>query len=131
MSVKTLKLFVGLFFLLLGISGVFPSIGESIFSLNNRNMTVEIAFGIVEIICGLVILYSIFVSVQRRTIYHAVMVVFFFWVARIVLTKFIWGKPAVPGTTAFVTWLLIICAEAVIASAVLALAGTYNKGGST
>ncbi len=129
MSVRLLKLIVGIFFVLLGISGVFPNIGESIFSLNNKNLTIEIAFGIVEIICGVVILYGIFVTIQRKAVYHASMIVFLFWIARIVLSKFIWGKPAVFGASGFITWLLIISAELVIATSVLVLARTYNKRG--
>ncbi len=128
MSVKVLKLVVGLFFLLLGIAGVFPNISESIFSLNNKNLTIEIVFGIVEIICGLIILYGIFATMQRKTIYNASMVVFIFWVARIVLSKFIWGQPVAWGTPGFFSWLLVLSAEAVIASSVLVLAKTYYKG---
>ncbi len=130
MSVKVLKLVVGIFFLVLGIAGVFPNIGESIFSLNNKNITLEIVFGIVEIICGLIILAGIFITMQRKTIYNASMIVFIFWIARIVLSKFIWGKPVAWGTPGFFSWLLVISAEAVIASSVLVLAKTYYKNSS-
>ena len=127
MSVRLLKLIVGIFFVLLGISGVFANIGESIFSLNNKNLTIEIVFGIVEIICGVVILYGIFVTIQRKAVYHASMIVFLFWIARIVLSKFIWSKPPAVGSTVFVTWLLILSAELVIACSVLVLANSYKK----
>jgi uncharacterized membrane protein HdeD (DUF308 family) len=60
MSIKILRIFVAIFFLVLGITGILTSVDESIFSLNNGNLTLEIVFGVVEILCGLVILLNLF-----------------------------------------------------------------------
>ena len=38
MAIKALRIVTGLFFLVLGILGVLPSIEEGIFSLNNNNI---------------------------------------------------------------------------------------------
>jgi hypothetical protein len=126
MSINTFRFFTGLFLLLLGIAGVSPNIGESIFSLNNNNLAMEIIFGIVEIICGLVIFLGLFVKAQNKTVYNASMVVFLFWIARIVLTKFFWGNPPAISSASFFTWSLILCTELIIASALWLLTRTYK-----
>ncbi|MBN2039748.1 MAG: hypothetical protein JW864_06885 [Spirochaetes bacterium] len=128
MSVVTLRIVIGLFLILLGIAGISPNIGESIFSLSNKNFTLEVIFGIVEIICGLIIFLGLFVKTRTKTVYNASLIIFYFWLARIILTKFFWYKIPLSHLPSFMTWALILCTEVVIASSIWLLAKTYKSG---
>jgi len=127
MSVKTLRSIVGIFLILLGIAGISPNIDESIFSLNNKNLTLEIIFGIVEIICGLIIFMGLFVNTKNKTVHRASLVVFCFWIARIILTKFIWSTPPLSNMSYFFTWALILSTEAIIAASIWLLIKTHKE----
>ena len=127
MSAVTLRIIIGIFLLLLGIAGISPGIGESIFSLSNKNLTLEVIFGIVEIICGLIIFLGLFVKTKTRTVYNASIIIFYFWLARIILTKFVWHSIPLTHLPSFITWALVLCTEAVIASSIWLLAKTYKS----
>ncbi|HQO39319.1 MAG TPA: hypothetical protein PK986_02515 [Spirochaetota bacterium] len=127
MSVNSLRIIVGVFLLLLGIAGISPKIEESIFSLNNKNLVLESVFGIVEIICSLVILMGLFIKTRKKTVYTAGIVVFWFYVARIVLSEFIWSTPAHSSVSAFISWALLFSAEIIIASTLWILAKAYKS----
>ena len=126
MSIKILKIFVGIFFLLLGITGIIPYVDESIFSLNNRSLTLEIIFGVVEIICGLIILLNLFSVKNYKSVANACIVVLIFWVARIILSNFIWGYPPNINSPRIFSWALVISTETVIAASVWVVARSYK-----
>ena len=127
MSVVTLRIIIGIFLLLLGIAGISPKIGESVFSLSNNNLTLEVIFGVVEIICGLIIFLGLFIKTKTKTVYNASLVIFYFWIARIILTKFVWNSIPLSYLPSFITWALILCTEAIIASSIWLLAKTYRS----
>ena len=127
MSIKILKIFVGIFFLLLGITGIIPYVDESIFSLNNRSLTLEIIFGVVEIICGLIILLNLFSVKNYKSVANACIVVLIFWVARIILSNFIWGSLPNINSPRIFSWALVISTEAVIAASVWVVARSYKQ----
>lgn len=127
MSVTSLRIIVGIFLLLLGIAGVSPRIEESIFTLNNKNLALEAVFGVVEIICGLVILAGIFIKTRKKTVYNAGIIVFCFYIARIVLSKFIWSTPHISSVSSFISWALLLSAEIIIAASLWILASAYKK----
>jgi hypothetical protein len=127
MSVRTLQAIVGAFFIILGIIGILPSVDERIFSINNHRLYIEVFFGIVELFCGFIMIYGLFSHVRRHTIYQASMVVLIFWIARFILSIFIWGLPSFITLESGLNLLLIISVELIIASAVWLLAQTYKS----
>jgi hypothetical protein len=127
MSVRTLQAIVGIFLVLIGIMGISPTINEGIFSINNGRYFVEVIFGIAELICGGIMLFGLFSYVRRNTMYKACIIVFFFWVARVVFSMLIWGLPGVFTLGTLLTWLLLLCVDALIASTIWLLASTYRK----
>jgi len=127
MSVKTLQGIVGAFFIILGIMGMLPTVNEGIFSINNNKYVLEALFGVVELFCGIIMVFGLFSPVRRRTMYHASILVFAFWIARMVFSVLIWGFPATINLATGMNWLLLICVEAIIASTVWLLAQTYRR----
>ncbi len=126
MSTRTLRVIIGIFLLLLGIAGISPNIGESIYSLNNNNYILELIFGIVEVICGLVIFLGLFIKTRNKTVYNASIIVLLFWIARIILTKFVWNSLPSLNNPAFFIWALIFVTELIIASSIWLLAKSYK-----
>ena len=127
MSVKTLQAIIGAFFILLGVMGILPSVNEGIFSINNHRLHIEILFGIIELICGLIMIYGLFSSVRRNTLYKASMIVLIFWIARFILSIFIWGFPSYITLASGLNLLLLISVELIIASSVWLLMQTYKR----
>jgi len=126
MSVKTLQLIIGVFFLLLGFMGVSPTIDEGVFAISNHHFYVELVFGIVELLCGAVLILSLFTFMRRRTIHRASMLIFFFWLAQIFFSKVIWGLPQ-SSLASVLSWLLIVSVESIVAASVWLLASSYRK----
>lgn len=85
-----LMLATGFFFVVLGISGVLPS-GEGLFSLSKDRTTLEIVFGVVEIICGGFIIVDIFKRFPAKTSRMVLLSILCLWILRIVITQFIQG----------------------------------------
>ncbi len=127
MSVKTLQSIVGAFFIILGIMGILPSVDEKIFSINNHRLYIEVFFGIVELFCGFILIYGLFSYVRRHTIYQACIVILIFWIARFILSVFIWGFPSFITLESGLNLLLLISVELIIASAVWLLAQSYKS----
>ena len=126
MSVKTLQILVGIFFIVLGLAGILPNVEEGVFGLSNRYGNIELLFGIVELCCGIIMILSLFTFMTHKTIYRAVQVVFIFWIARIVLAKIIWAPPH-PSIESFLPWLLVVSAESIVAASVWLLGQSYRK----
>jgi hypothetical protein len=127
MSVKTLQAIIGAFFILLGLMGIFPNVNEGVFSINNNRLGLEVIFGIVELFCGVIMIFGLFSHVRRSTIYKASMVVLIFWIARFILSVIIWGMPSSFNLDTGLNWLLLVSVELIIAAGVWILALTYKK----
>lgn len=125
-----LQLLLGLFFLMLGIYGIMPSIQESVFSLWDSNQNLEIAFGIFELACSLVLLASLIMYTRRRLIYLASIGILIFWAARIVLSKFIIGITVSGGrfyfAGGFYHWALILSVELIILTCIFKITRQYR-----
>ncbi len=129
-SIKILRVALGIFFLLLGIMGVIPGVQESVFSLNDRRVGIEVIFGIVEIVCGILLIGGLFTVMKKKTISKAVLVVLIFWALRIAATKFIWGinlsSRGVVFEPSFAAWILVLSCEMVIAAALYVVYLVYE-----
>ncbi|MBP7734465.1 MAG: hypothetical protein KA369_00700 [Spirochaetes bacterium] len=128
-SVKIMRLALGLFFIVLGIIGVIPHLQESVFSLND-NYNLEIIFGVVELICGIIMIIGLITFARKKAIATASIVVFFFWVLRIILSKFVWGLSIGSGGVHFrpffSVWILVLSVELVIAAALYVVYQAYE-----
>jgi len=128
-SVKLLRVTLGLFFLILGIIGVIPRLQESVFTLNDR-YGLEIIFGIVELICGIVLLSGLFPFIRKKMVSAASLVVLGFWLLRIILSKFVWGLSIDNGGIifhpVFSSWILVLSTELVIAAALYIVYRAYE-----
>lgn len=122
------KVLVSLFFIILGFAGIIPNVDESVFSLNNSAPTLEVLFGVVELVCGLFIFASIFTFIPKKTVSLVTLIILIFWLVRIVLTKVLWGLSLSGGNLnfhpSFIAWLLVLCCELIIATALFAV---YKK----
>lgn len=120
-----LVLTLGAFFIVLGITGVFKELGESIFSLSSRYSTLEVVFGIAELVCGILLFVGFFVMSDKRPVFWGGLIVLVFWIIRIALTRFVWGLTFIKNGTIhipnFMSWLLVLCCELVISAALLAV----------
>jgi len=123
-SLTILKLTLGIMFIVLGICGVFDTIDESVFRLDWGYSGIEVLFGVIEIICGLVLIFGHLFFVKSRAVYWSSLVVLIFWLVRIALTKFAWGILIRGGNmtiNSFFTWLLELFAELTVAAALYVL----------
>ncbi|MBN1649534.1 MAG: hypothetical protein JW874_15955 [Spirochaetales bacterium] len=125
-----IKFSLGIFFLILGILGIVPSLEEGGFSLNNKMLSLEVIFGVVELICGLFIIVSMFMVFTRKLKYRVAWIILVFWLARIFLSKIVWGFRVVskgimiyPNLS---TWLLVLSCELVIAACLWMNVRTYK-----
>ena len=129
-SARSLRLALGLFFIVLGVEGVLPTVQESVFSLSDANLNLEIAFGVVEMICGLLLLLGLFTRRGSSTVRMASLLVLLLWLTRIVLTKIVWGLSVSGGTVtfspAFPTWAMILAVELVVAAGLLVVYRAYE-----
>jgi hypothetical protein len=128
-SVKILRLSLGLFFIVLGLIGVIPQLQESVFTLND-NYNLEIIFGAVELICGIIMIVGLITFARKKAISTASIVVFIFWVLRIILSKFVWGlaigNNGIHFHPVFSVWILVLSAELVIAAALYVVYQAYE-----
>ncbi len=131
-AIKLLRISLGFFFIFLGIAGVSPDIGEgAFFQLSKSYNSLEVLFGVIEIICGVLLIMGLFLSFNYRAIYFGSLIVFIFWVARIVLTRFIWGfNFIIKGNlnfTLFFVWLLYFSCELAIAAGIWVIMQRYDN----
>lgn len=130
-SINTLmlsKLMLGIFFIVLGICGVSRDINESILSLGDgKYMNMEVIFGIIEIVCGAILILSIFMANVKAMTAWGTLVILVVWVVRIVMTKFLHGFDGVfDSFENFIIWLLILSLELVIGAALLVVYKQYD-----
>lgn len=115
-----LRLVTGLFFVVLGLAGIMPSVGEGIFDLAGGYSNLEVIFGIIELLCGVILVAGLFTLMSRNVTNIAGMAILIFWGLRVVLTRFIWGfNPGIP-------WLLVLSCELIIFFAVFAVYQAYE-----
>ena len=121
--VRILRLCLGAFFIVLGICGIFPEFHESIFELSGgyRYYALEVIFGIVEIFCGLLLVLGFFVFQDSQPVYWGAFILIIAWIARIVLSKFIFGFSAYMSVKSLFQWLLGLLVECVIATALFVI----------
>ncbi len=134
-SVKFLRIALGIFFLVLGFYGISQNINEGIFGLNNPvhkdNQTIEIIFGIAELLCGFLLLSGLFVFGSSNAVYIGGLVVFIFWLARIVLQSFIWGiiinDRGISFRPNIYQWILTFVTSLLIATAINVIVNRYDN----
>ena len=134
-SVKFLRIALGIFFLVLGFYGISQSINEGIFGLNNPvhkdNQTIEIIFGIIELLCGFLLLSGLFVFGSSSAVHLGGLIVLIFWLARIVLQSFIWGIIISDRGISFrpniYQWVLTFVTSLLIASAINVVVNRYDN----
>ena len=123
-EITVLSVALSFFFIVLGVIGVIPRLQESVFSLND-NLGLEIFFGIIEIVCGLILLAGLFSLMKKKVISLALVVILCFWVLRVFLSKLLWGlsfsNHGLLFRPSFSVWLLVFTAEIVIAAALFAV----------
>ena len=128
-SVRFLRVSVGLFFVILGVIGVMPYVQESVFSLNDQHYAVEVIFGIVEMLCGIILIAGLFTFIKRKTLRLTSLIIIVIWGVRITLARFIWGIRFTGGIfflPNISTWLLVTACEVVILSALFILYRAYE-----
>ncbi len=129
LSVKVLRVSLGAFFIILGIIGVIPQVQESVFSLNDTH-GLEIIFGIVEIICGLLLMAGLFTFPRRKAVSLACLATLGIWLLRIFLARFVWGlkigNSGIIFIPQFSTWILVLSCQLVIAAALYVLYRVYD-----
>jgi hypothetical protein len=118
LSLDLLKISIGIFFCLLGLYGILPTVEESVFSLAKGSGwgALEIIFGCVELICGVLIIVSMFTFLPKRTKVVSSLLIFIFWSARVIISKFIFELSSANPFYDFSQWLLVLSAQLVIAA---------------
>jgi hypothetical protein len=119
LALDLLRISIAVFFILLGFYGILPTIEESVFSLipGQGWGVIEIFFGIVELVCGILILMSMFTILPKRVKVITSLLIFIFWCARVIISKFIFELSRMSSIEYFAQWLLVLAAQLVIAAA--------------
>ncbi len=118
LSLTLLRISIGVFFVLLGFYGILPSLDESVFSLSPGSAwsPLEIVFGVVELVCGIFIILSLFTFMTGRVKSTISLIVFIAWCARVIISKFVFSLMYGWIVSNFAVWLLVLSAELVIAA---------------
>ena len=128
--IRILRLTLGAFFIILGITGIFRELGESIFGLHSGYGALEVIFGIVEIFCGLLILTGFFAFRDTQPVYWGGFIALILWIARIVLSRFLWGMTFIVNDgiviSRLIDWLLVLSCELIIGAALLVILKRYE-----
>ncbi|MBN2352848.1 MAG: hypothetical protein JXD23_09805 [Spirochaetales bacterium] len=116
LSLTLLRVSIGAFFVLLGLYGILPSVEESVFSLipGYGYGFLEIIFGIVELVCGVIIIISLFTFLSKRVKVVTSLVIFIFWCLRVLIGRIVFRLPYLATFQGFELWLLVLAAEFVI-----------------
>ncbi len=124
MSLSTffLRLFLGAFFIIIGLYGILPNVDEGIFSVYNVT-SVEIIFGLIQLGCGLFLLSSCFMRLSERVTRTASLIVLIFWLIQTFLNQFVFGIIYSDGIRfniegGFSMWLLSLSVHLLVASAI-------------
>jgi hypothetical protein len=119
LSLDLLRISIAVFFVLLGFYGILPTVEESVFSLlpGLGYGVLEIIFGIVELVCGVLIFMSLFTFLPKRVKVISSLLIFIFWCARVIISKFIFELSRMSSIEYFSQWLLVLSAQLIIAAA--------------
>jgi uncharacterized membrane protein YwaF len=118
-----IRLSIAVFFFILGIVGIMGGQQESFFSLDDGNHTLELVFGIIELVCAVLLLLGIFTVGGRQFSSMAGIVVFILWLIRIGYSIFflrLFNNNNKPYPN-LLTWLLHLSVELVIAAAIFSI----------
>ncbi|HOJ65244.1 MAG TPA: hypothetical protein PLE45_12580, partial [Spirochaetota bacterium] len=100
------------------------------FQLSKGYNSLEVVFGVIEIICGVLLIMGLFLSFNYKAIYFGSLIVFICWIARTVLTRFIWGINFIHkgnlNFPSFVIWLLYLSCELAIAASIWVVMQRYD-----
>ena len=125
-----IKLSLGIFFVLIGLFGILTNVEESVFSLRNANISLEIIFGIIEFVCGAFIIISMFTVFTRKVKYTVSIIVLVLWLIRIVASKFFFGivinSRGIFFRPSFSDWLIVLSCELIIAACLWLNLKTYQ-----
>jgi hypothetical protein len=119
-SSTLVQIALGFFFVALGIAGIIPQAGEGIFSLSPGRTTLEIVFGVIEVLCGVFFLVDAVKRIPRKTSMLAILVIMCLWALRIFISEFYRGielrSDGVLFHPNFWNWLLTLSIDLVVAS---------------
>lgn len=119
-SIALMQLALGVFFVVLGIAGILPQAGEGIFGLSKDRTTLEIIFGVFEILCGVFFLIDSVKRLPRKTSILFILVILGLWVVRIIISEFIQGidlkSDSIVFRPTFWSWLLNLSIDLVVTS---------------
>lgn len=128
--IRILRLTLGAFFIILGLTGIFREFSENMFSLQQGYTSLEVIFGIVEIFCGLLILTGFFAFRDSQPVYWGGFIALILWISRIVLSRFLWGMTFIVNDgiviSRLVDWLLILSCELIIGASLLVILKRYE-----
>ncbi len=126
-----LQLSTACFFLVLGICGIFPNVDESILSLNNNYLVFEAIFGVLELICALILFMGLFTRVFKNWMSLSSLLIFIFWIIRIVFTqffnKFVIASGAIVFYPSIMEWILNLMLELVVLAAIWTINRHYTE----
>jgi len=126
------RFILGLFFIFLGLWGIFPNIDESVFTLvRTANFQwLEVLFGLVELACGAFLAVSAFMRISSRTMSNVTSVVLIFWLLRILVSKVFFGitvnDSGIFFHPVFSVWILVLLVELLVASCLWLLLKALN-----
>ncbi len=124
-GVNVLRIALGIFFVVLGFSGIIPQAGEGVFSLSRDRTTLEIIFGLAEMACGIFLLLDAFRPIAKKTSVTVLVAILVIWLAHIVLVRFVHGidfrSSGMVFRPDFWSWLLAFATELVIAGGLWSL----------
>jgi hypothetical protein len=128
-SIRLLRLALGAFFIVIGIAGLFPNIQESIFSLSFSYTWLEVLFGLLEIVCGVLMLIGFFTFRYPQPVFWGGLIALILWGIRVVLTKFAWNffmRGSTISIPDFFNWLIELIAEIIIGISLFAIMSRNN-----
>ncbi|RPJ09388.1 MAG: hypothetical protein EHM28_01725 [Spirochaetaceae bacterium] len=122
-----LRIPIGIFFFLLGLYGVLPTIDEGAFTLvyEGNMQWLEVIFGVCEMIAGVIILVALFAFISRKIMKMVSLTVLVFWLLRILITKLLFLGLYGGFVPNFAMWFLMLSAEAIIAAALYIFYRSY------
>jgi len=133
-----MRLALGIFFIVLGICGIFTELNESVFEMKwmqhniyDQYFAMEVVFGVIELICGLLLVMGFFLFKDSKPVFWGGFIAFIAWTVRIIFSKFFWGltfisrsgRISIPD---FAEWALVLTAQIIIGLALLIVIKRYE-----
>ena len=125
------RLSIGFFFIVLGLLGILPQVDESIFSLPYGFLWIEMLLGILELVCGIFLITSVFVKLKQKLTYNATLIILIVWTLRIFLSKFVFGiklnNSGIVFLPQFSIWIIVLSCELIVESSLFTLLKTVKE----